>query len=333
MHTHHHNLRTRLFFSYFLSLIILAVFFYAAVHFFRVPYNTELFFLLLFVLAVVGFFIIRRITGSLEDLSNQITLISSHNLDTRIRGIHNKDEIGELAHTFNELLDRLHAAFKREQQFIADVAHEMKTPLAVQRSNIELALSRNETKEEYKRALENALGENDRLTSTLKNVLDLAWSESPSPQYKKEKINLTELVYELGDIAEKIALNKKIHIKPNISASVVVQGYKDRLARAILNIIDNAIKYTPHNREIYIELTKAHDKAILRIQDTGPGIASNDIPHIFDRFYRGSKTSKALGSGIGLAITKSVITLHQGTIKVDSVVGEGSTFSITLPIS
>lgn len=326
------SLRSRLFFWYLGSLLLLSIFFFLAVHIFAVPYGTDYFFALLLILAFIGFIIIYRITNSITSLSSQIKRISSKNLEQRIQSIHSNDEIGELANSFNSLLDRLHAAFDREQQFIADVAHEMKTPLATLRSSFEVTLSKDRTKEEYKKAIQSAIIEADQLSSTMKDVLDLAWSESPTEQKPMTEVNLGELMEELGDIAQKLAIAKRISVKTNIAKNVKISGYKEKLAQAVLNIIENAIKYTHTDGKVTIILEKLHVKAIITITDTGSGIAQEDIPHIFDRFYRGTKTDKVLGSGLGLAISKSIISLHQGYIVVDSIPKKGSTFTITLPL-
>jgi signal transduction histidine kinase len=326
------SLRTRLFLWYLASLIILALFFYTAVHIFMVPYNTELFFGLLYLLAIIGFFTIRQITGSLTSLSHQIRHISTHNLDTHIKGIQTDDEIGEVAQSFNELLDRLNKAFKRERQFIADVAHELKTPLATLRSSIEVVLTKERTKDEYKKALQDALQETNHLSSTLKNVLDLAWSETPSEQKSVSQLNLSELMKELSEITQKMATYKNIQIKDNIADNIYILGFKDKLARALLNIVDNAINYT-QSGSITLGLKQQGDKAHIIIKDTGQGITEADIPYIFDRFYRGNKTDKIFGSGLGLAIAKSVINLHHGTIHVESTPRKGTIFTIFLPIS
>lgn len=327
-----HSLRTQLLSFYLGSLVILAIFFYVGVHIFGLPYSTELFLLLLFILAIMGFFIIRRITSSLINLTQQIKLISSHNLDKPIKGIKSRDEIGDLARSFNDLLKRLNDAFQREQQFIADVAHELKTPLATQRSSLEVSLSKDRNKREYKKALEEALLDNNHLTSTLKNILDLAWSETPHEQRNIFKFNVSELTEELYDIAVKMAVKKHITIRHTIKRNVFVLGFKDKLARALLNLLDNAIKYTPEQGKIDLMLSKKDDRAVITIEDTGGGVRKEDIPHIFDRFYRGSMTDNIFGSGLGLAITKSIINVHKGEIKVKSELGKGSVFIVYLPL-
>lgn len=314
------------------SLIILAVFFYAIVHMLGLPYSTELFFILLFLLAISGFFIIRRITQSLTNLASQIELISSSNLDSHIRDIKSKDEIGNLAQSFNNLLDRLSEAFKREEQFIADVAHELKNPLATQRSALEIALSKKRTNEEYRVALNDALTDNNHLSSTLKNVLDLAWSELPNEQKNAKNFNLSELMEDLYEIAVKMATAKNIKIKKSIEKGILISGFKDKLGRAILNIIDNAIKYTSSQGTINLKFEKVKQKIHISINDTGQGIKKDDIPHIFDRFYRGSSVEKVQGSGLGLAISKSILAVHKGKIFVKSKVGKGTQFSLTLPL-
>ncbi|MBI5452023.1 HAMP domain-containing histidine kinase [Candidatus Gottesmanbacteria bacterium] len=338
------TLRARLFFWYTGTLIIFALFFYFVIHILALPYGNEYFFFLFLLLACIGFYIIYKITNSITYLSHRIRHISRKNLEERILDIESEDEIGELASSFNSLLDNLDDAFKREQQFIADVAHELKTPLTTQRSSLEVTLSQDRTKETYKKALEEALDENNHLSSTLKNVLDLAWSETHEEKKNSSIFNLSELLEELADIAEKIKQSKNIVVKSSIHKDIFVNGFKDKLARALLNIIDNAVKYT-HAGSLSLKLRKTHNQALLTISDTGQGIEEKELPKIFNRFYRGSKTDKILGSGLGLAITKSIVSLHQGNINVESKLnkparnasqsdtGGGTTFTISLPLA
>ncbi|MCL5073741.1 MAG: HAMP domain-containing histidine kinase [Actinobacteria bacterium] len=288
--------------------------------------------ILLVVLGIVEFVVIYKITKSITYLSTRIKLISSKNLEEKITDIKGEDEIGELATSFNNLLDRLNEAFKREQQFIADVAHEFKTPLATLRGSFDAALTKPRTVEEYKRVFEDRIKQADQLTATLNNILDLAWSEGPDEQKNITQFSLTELTDEIYDIAQKLAASKKITVHLRNEKNIIIAGYKDKLARAILNIIENAVKYTPIKGKINIIIEKTPTKAIINVTDTGIGISQQDLPNIFNRFYRGSKTDKVFGSGLGLAITKSIIHLHQGEIKVKSAPGKGSAFVIALPL-
>lgn len=326
------SLRTRLFVWYLGSLLILAAYFYIVVHMMQWKYGTETFIGLIIVLSLIGFAQIYRIILAITTLSKRMKTISSENLKDRVTEIKRDDEIGELSSTFNALLDRLDDAFQREQQFIADVAHEMKTPLATLKGSLELSLERKRSEDDYKKVISGSVQEVTRLSDTLKNVLDLAWAGSPVEQKSPRKVNLTELVEELAEIAEKMASQKGLAVEKAIEKGIYVKGFKDKLGHALLNIIDNAINYTSTG-SISITLKQVKDKAFVLIKDTGPGIAEKDIPHIFTRFYRGKKTDKVFGSGLGLAIAKSMIELHGGTIEVESEVGKGTMFVVSIQSS
>ena len=324
------SLRSKLFFWYITSLITVTAFFYFAVHIYSLPYRNEIFFILLILLALEGFFIVRKMTAGISKLSSKIKTITSKNLNERVTGVDTEDEIGELASSFNQLLDRLLEAFKRERQFIGDVAHELKTPLSSQRSSIEIALSKQRSEKEYKEVLTEALSDNNRITTTLKNILDLAWSEAESAKVKRNKVNLSYVVSEIVEIATKLGRMKKVNVSHNVSNNVIIQGAEDKLARAFLNIVDNAIKYTPVGGSVSITLTSKNGLARFRVRDTGVGIAKIDLPHIFERFYRGSRSGNVHGAGLGLSISQAIILAHKGTVDVKSDVGRGTTVTVTL---
>ncbi|MFA5933189.1 MAG: ATP-binding protein [Microgenomates group bacterium] len=326
------SLRAKLFLWYIGSQLIVIAYFLLFIHYYPIPHTIHILIGLFVLLAIAAFTVVYKMTRSITYLSTKIKSISSENLEEKINGIKNDDEIGELANSFNGLLDRLNEAFKREQQFIGDVAHELKTPLATQISSFEITLNKPRGNEEYRKTMEVALAEARQLSATLKNVLDLAWSESPNKQNHKVRINLSDLMDDLYEIAQKIALKKKINVKFSTTKNIHIYGFKDKLARALLNIIDNAIKYSPSYGEVEIILEKSPSKVLISVIDEGLGIPEEEIPHIFDRFYRGSKTDKVFGSGLGLAIVKSIITLHQGEIRVKSSKGYGTTFVVVLPL-
>ncbi|MEK7597285.1 MAG: HAMP domain-containing sensor histidine kinase [Patescibacteria group bacterium] len=322
----------KLFFWYIGSLAILAIFIVLVVHVFAFK-NGFYFILLLFLtLALLGFIIIYKITESLTYLSFRMRMISCKNLDERVDGIDSRDEIGELAQAFNQLLDRLHLAFKREQQFIADVAHELKTPLSTLRSTLEIALNHKRTEGEYRQTLKEAVSETHRVSTTLKNVLDLAWSETPMEQKNAISFNLHELMEELLELAQKMALKKNVKVSGSFDKNIIIIGFKEKLGRALLNIIDNAIKYTPTKDKVEIVLKKNKYQAVIEIKDNGIGISQKDISHIFDRFYRGSTKEKTFGSGLGLAIAKAIVNSHRGEIEAESKIGKETVFTVTLPL-
>ena len=279
-----------------------------------------------------GYFLAVRALRPLSAISDKLNKISSENLGERVDNPGTSDEIAHLATTFNKLLDRLNSAFKRERQFIADVTHELKTPFATQRSGLEVALQKDRSKDEYKKVIHEAIVDNHQLSATLQNILDLAWSEADQVKSPKKTVNLSALVLDMKEIAVKMADAKHIRVKHQIQSDIFVSGREDKLGRAILNCLDNAVKYGRDNGRISLSLTKQRGKAVLVIQDTGIGIAETDLPHIFDRFYRGLKTHAHLGSGLGLAISKSITDLYHGKIKVESVLNKGTTVTISFPL-
>lgn len=326
------SIKAKLFLWYVASLIIVIAYFLIFIHYYSIPHAIHLLILLFIILAVAQFVAVYKITQSISYLSSKIKLISTENLEEKVK-IKEGDEIGELANSFNNLLDRLHEAFKKEKQFIGDVAHELKTPLTTLKSSFEIALNKSRTTQEYKKIIEEAIIDTDHLSQTLKNILDLAWSETPTSQNQKKKFNLTELIDDVSEIAQKMSVKKGIKVSLSTTPNVVISGFKDKLARVFLNLIDNAIKYSKKGYNIEIILEKTPAKAFVSVIDNGPGIPEEDLSHIFDRFYRGSKTDKALGSGLGLAIAKSIVNVHQGDIRVKSSKEKGSTFIVVLPLS
>ncbi len=288
---------------------------------------------IIFLLPVIfgGYLNAKAATQPISLISQKLKRINSGNLNDRVENPGTGDEIEELSVTFNSLLDRLHAAFERERQFIGDVAHELKTPLSAQRANIEITLAKNRSREDLEQALREALTDNNELSSTLKNVLDLAWAQADSAKTTFTKVNASSLMGELKDLTLPMAAVKNIAVKGTLEPGIQVRGKRDKLFGALLNIVDNAITYTPSDGTITISLVKSGRLAKITIADTGIGIPRKDMEHIFERFYRGSRADKQTGSGLGLAIAKATITALGGTIGVRSRVGKGSEFTILLP--
>ncbi len=290
----------------------------------------------LFALLVVptlfgGWVLAKRAMQPVNAISEQMQRLSSENLTQRIKSPRTHDEIEVLVHTFNSLLTRLAEAFNRERQFIADVAHELKTPLATQRSTVEVLLSKKRTNEGYQKAVADLLIDNKRLTDTVADVLDLAWAEADRTRLNTEKTNLTEVMEELFEIATQLGASKKLEVVKRVEKNVYVTGKRDKISRALLNLVDNAIKYTAKGT-ISLSLHTTNNEAILGVKDTGEGVAEGDLPHIFDRFYRGKKSHRVDGTGLGLAIANSIISAYQGTLSVKNNESKGTTFTISLPI-
>lgn len=277
-----------------------------------------------------GYFLARSAIQPITLISEKLKKISHENLDERVTLPKTNDEIKELAVTFNNLLDRLSLAFKRERQFIGDVAHELKTPLTTQRSNIEVIRAKDREKKEYIKVLDETLFDNKKMSETLENILDLAWSKA-DVTFHFEMLNLSELVEEIRELAVKMAASRNIQIMGETISNIKIHGKKDKLFHAIVNIIDNAIKYTNDRGIIVISLHKTPKKIYLEIKDNGTGISKKDLSHIFERFYRGSRNEKTSGSGLGLAIAQAIISSHHGDIVIKSKIHKGTIVSVFLP--
>ncbi len=265
------------------------------------------------------------------EISKEMAEISSENLKRRVKAPHTEDEIEELAHTFNGLLDRIEHAFTRERQFIGDIAHELKTPLATLKSGIDVAILKNRSQSEYKKVLDELLIDANRLSATLTHILDLAWGKVDTYETIKDSVNISEVTREVVEIAQKLSYGKDIVIASHIEDGLMIRGKKDKIFRAIVNIVDNSIKFSKEKDTITISLRKKSKQVVLGVKDTGRGIAKEDFPHVFDRFYRGSKTDKTIGSGLGLSIAKAVITSCGGTIYIKSTTGKGTFVTIVFP--
>lgn len=287
----------------------------------------------LLVLAIIGGFLVaRKALYPIAQVSKQLKKISAQNLKERVPDPKTGDEIEELSQTFNSLLDHLDDAFVRERQFIGDVAHELKTPVATLKGGIEVTMSKERTNDEYKKAFSETLIDTNRLSSTIKNILDLAWIGAENANLSENNFDLSSALTELQEIAQKLTSQKHITFISKIEPGIVVGGAEDKISRAVLNIIDNAVKYTSNGGSINMSLRKKKGMAVIEIKDTGIGIAEKELEHIFKRFYRGSKAAKTLGSGLGLAIAQGIIKAHHGDIVVTSKAERGTLVSMTLPL-
>ncbi|TSC87822.1 MAG: Periplasmic sensor signal transduction histidine kinase [Microgenomates group bacterium Gr01-1014_16] len=282
--------------------------------------------------AAGGYFLVRRGLSPVSAMADKIARIESSDLSQRVAVPQTSDALQELAVAFNSLLERLKQSIDRERQFIADVAHEMKTPLSTITSTAEIALTRPRAPVDYQKALQEVQTDAVKMATTLKNVLDLAWSQS-TPSVNWQKFNLSETVGELAEVATKLARPRHIAVTSRIAPGIFILGQPEKIYRALLNLIDNAVKFTPAEGKISLSLISRKNQAVVEVKDTGAGIAQSDLPHIFNRFYRGSKSGRTLGSGLGLAITSSILATHGGQIKVKSLPGHGSTFTVSLPLT
>ncbi len=241
------------------------------------------------------------------------------------------DEIGELIGVFNQTLERLENIFTSQQRFLADVSHELRTPLTVIKGNVDLMRRMKNLDEESLLSIDQEAGRLNRLVGGL---LLLAQAESGTLPLTLSPLELDSLLFEVFQEMNVLAGEKvKLHLTE--IDQLQISGDRDRIKQVLLNLIGNAIQYTPQGGDVYISLNQTAGQARVIIRDTGPGIPSEDLPNIFERFYRAEKSrtrSKSSGFGLGLSITHWIVEKHGGTIEVDSKQGQGTTFCIWLPL-
>ncbi len=279
-----------------------------------------------------GFFLARRALKPVDQIAQQAQTIEETDLSQRIE-IKAKDELGRLASTLNEMIDRLEKAFKRQQQFTSDASHELRTPLSIIEAESTLMLQKDRTNSEYRQSLEAISQEAHRIAHLVDQLLTLARADAGKEKLSLKEVNLNELISELSSDVEILCRDKGLEFKLNQAEDLVVNGDDAKLRQLFLNLLDNAIRYTPSGGSISVSVYREGQMAVVSISDTGVGISQEDLPHIFDRFYRVDKVRSPGegGSGLGLAICKQIVEGHRGRIEVQSELGRGSTFSVFLP--
>jgi heavy metal sensor kinase len=289
--------------------------------------------LTVFFTGMLGAFLARITLRPIDQMVRTIRQISEENLKLRVQIPDTKDEISRLADTFNEMLAKLDYAFSSQKQFIQDASHELRTPLTILKGELEVILKKMRSPEEYKDVLSSSLQEINRLSRLIEDLLALSRFDSKVMKLDTRKLELGAVVQGVLEDLEVLASQKRVAIESAVEAGIFVEADEKHIRRALLNILDNAIKYTPSLGRITLRLAKEGQQAKVSLTDTGPGIAPQELSHIFDRFYRVDKAHSSSGFGLGLSITKSVVEAHHGKIEAESQPGQGTTFSIFLPLA
>jgi heavy metal sensor kinase len=289
--------------------------------------------LILFFASLGGLFLADRALNPINRIIRTAEAINSDDLSYRINYQGVSDEVGRLAMTFDQMLNRIELAFEHERRFIADASHELRTPLTVIKGKIGVILSRQRTPAEYQTVLRDLNSETDRLVRLTNNLLFLARLEQEQLQGKEDfiKVDLSSL---LEVLIEQIQLteNSEIELQAEIMPDLGILGNSDLLTSLVLNILSNAVKYTPPGEQIRLttQLNQQQKQITVAIANTGVGIAAEDLPYLFDRFYRLDRDRHHQGSGLGLAIAALIARYHGGEISVTSQ-DELTTFEIILP--
>lgn len=287
-----------------------------------------------FAAATASLFVAVLLTPSLfkplEDIAKVARQITrADDLSRRVPHANRPDEIGDLARAFNQTLERLDRQFRTQQRLLADVSHELRTPLTTMRGNLDLMQRMGEADPESLAAVQHEI---ERMTRLVGDLLLLARADSGGLPLDRQPVELDNVLFEVYRQVQ--VLNPPVDLLLKEVDQIVVLGDADRLKQLFLNLVENAIKYTPPTGRVTLSLSKHNGSAQFQVTDTGMGIPAENLPHIFDRFYRvdRARARSQGGSGLGLSIARSIAQAHNGSIRVTSQVGEGTTFIVTLPV-
>jgi len=299
--------------------------------------------MLVLIAPVCGYWLAGRAARTVGDIIHIAARLRPSHLDERLKLRGTEDELDQLAQTINGLLDRIASYLQQKRDFLANAAHELRTPLAAIRSSIEVALNGAHTNGEYADTLEDLIDQSIALETLVNQLLLLSETESETnsehQSQQHEIVPVHELLARASDMFLGVAELRGINLVLESVMATMVAGNRQHLRQVVNNLIDNAIKYTPENGTICIRLGRTSDENSMKltIQDTGIGISAEDLPHIFERFFRADRSrSRSLaihGTGLGLSICQAVVNSHGGHISCQSTLHEGTTFEVILPLT
>ncbi|ACK72654.1 integral membrane sensor signal transduction histidine kinase [Gloeothece citriformis PCC 7424] len=285
--------------------------------------------LVLLLAALGGLFLADQALRPINTIISTAQAINPHDITRRINYRGSIDEVGRLAMTLDRMLDRLEEAFEHQQRFTGDASHELRTPLTVIKGRIGVALSQLRTPEDYQETLQALEQEVDRLIRLANSLLFLTRLEQKNIDLSP--IDLSELLVILVEQFQLMAEPRKIQLKESIEKDLFILGNSDYLTSLLLNLLDNAVKYTPDNGQVWVKTQTDTEKVHIQVINTGKGIAPTDLPHLFKRFYRveSDRSRHTGGTGLGLAIAYEIVRLHGGTITVESQLNQATTFTVS----
>jgi signal transduction histidine kinase len=295
--------------------------------------------MMLFIAAVLavasygGAFIARRALAPVDEIVRRVQLIQAAQISERLAAHTGSAEIDGLVTTLNEMLDRIEGSLRSARRFAADASHELQTPLAVMRGALEVCVRADRTAAEYRTLAADLLAETERLSTLIRDLRLLALADRGQTLEAAEVVDLAGLVSECCEIAGAMAEEKQVPVETLLRGRPLVLGSPLHLRRVVLNLLQNAVRYSPPGSRVVVTVARPHGHGMVMVVDHGCGIEPQDLPHIFEPFYRSdpARARDTGGSGLGLAIVEQIVRMHRGTIKLTSVPGRGSAFVVYLP--
>ena len=282
-----------------------------------------------------GFLVIKWALAPVKKITETAEEITSHHLDKRLPRVETGDEIASLSKTLNQMICRLDESFQSVNRFTADASHELRTPLTIIRGELETSLLDKDLSENVRETIYSLIEETENLSKIVQCLLSLSRLDSGSAQMERVRINLTDLVSTITDQMVPLADEKHVRLTSQAQGQVEVEGDRVRLKQVVVNLLDNAIKYTPEGGTVTVGVNVSDRRAQLEISDTGPGIPASDLPHVFDRFFRADqiRLGTTEGAGLGLSIVQSICTAHGGLVKAENHANGGCRFIVQLPLA
>jgi heavy metal sensor kinase len=292
--------------------------------------------LLVVLASLLGYWLSGRALAPVNRIIESAERVGVRNLSRRLEVPRAKDELRRLTEQLNAMLDRIEVSVQRITQFTADASHDLRTPLALIRTNAELALRRPRTDAEYREALARILSTSEETTELIEQLLLLARADANGAQLKLEPVTLRSILHRVVQKADVLALGKGLIFSHSVGPfAYSLLANEPALERLFMTVLDNAIKYTPAGGHVSLGLRLENSEAIIEVADTGIGIAEIDLPHVFERFYRAdqARSRETHGSGLGLSIAKWIAESHNGSIELLSQPGQGTRVTIRLPLA
>jgi heavy metal sensor kinase len=280
-----------------------------------------------------GYLLMRGALRPVDEIRQKAARITSRNLSERLPVLHTGDELERLATDLNHMIERLEESFHQINRFSADASHELRTPLTVLQGELEAIAQKGQTlPEDVRDTIGSALEETHRLAKIVESLLAISRLEAGEARVQPVRLDLAELARTTTDHMKLLAEEKHISMTCDGTDPVEVEADPSRIKQVVVNLLDNAIKYTPEGGEVSISVTQRDGHAVLEVADSGLGISANDLPHVFERFYRADKarSRRMGGTGLGLSIVRSICLAHGGQVTVDSTEGCGSRFRVEL---